>query len=197
MDGLHDEPRSGAPRTVDDARIEAVIVRTLERLPRERHPLEFPRHGRRPAACRCRLCNGSGGPSGSSRTGWRRSSSRQIETSWPKCAMSWAFTSRRRSTPSFYVWMRNPKSRRWTAVSRCCRCVQANRPEEAMTTQRHGTTSLFAALDIASGRVIGKCYGRHRAAEFRKFLDEIEAAVPPRSRRPSRHGQLRHAQDPS
>ena len=44
--------------------------------------------------------------------------------------------------------------------------------------RRHGTTSLFAALDIATGRVIGKCYGRHRAAEFRKFLDEIEAAVP-------------------
>lgn len=41
---------------------------------------------------------------------------------------------------------------------------------------RHGTTSLFAALDIASGRIIGKCYGR-RAAEFRKFLDEIEAVV--------------------
>jgi len=44
--------------------------------------------------------------------------------------------------------------------------------------KRHGTTSLFAALDIATGRVIGKCYGRHRAKEFRKFLDEIEAAVP-------------------
>src|SRR5262249_24189638 len=43
---------------------------------------------------------------------------------------------------------------------------------------RHGTTSLFAALNIATGRVIGKCYGRHRAAEFRKFLDEIEDAVP-------------------
>ncbi len=43
---------------------------------------------------------------------------------------------------------------------------------------RHGTTSLFAALDIATGHVIGKCYARHRAAEFRKFLDEIEAAVP-------------------
>src|SRR6266536_5619463 len=43
---------------------------------------------------------------------------------------------------------------------------------------RHGTTSLFAALDIATGRVIGKCYARHRAIEFRKFLDEIEAAVP-------------------
>ena len=44
--------------------------------------------------------------------------------------------------------------------------------------KRHGTTSLFAALDIATGRVIGKCYPRHRAVEFRKFLDEIEAAVP-------------------
>ena len=44
--------------------------------------------------------------------------------------------------------------------------------------KRHGVTSLFAALDIATGRIIGKCYGRHRAKEFRKFLDEIEAAVP-------------------
>jgi len=44
---------------------------------------------------------------------------------------------------------------------------------------RHGTTSLFAALDIATGKVIGKCYPRHRAEEFRQFLDEIEARVPP------------------
>jgi len=44
--------------------------------------------------------------------------------------------------------------------------------------KRHGTTSLFAALDVATGQVIGKCYGRHRATEFRKFLDEIEANVP-------------------
>jgi transposase len=44
--------------------------------------------------------------------------------------------------------------------------------------KRHGTTSPFAALDIATGAVIGKCYGRHRAKEFRKFLDEIEANVP-------------------
>ncbi len=43
---------------------------------------------------------------------------------------------------------------------------------------RHGTTSLFAALDIATGAVIGKCYPRHRATEFRRFLDEIEKAVP-------------------
>jgi transposase len=40
------------------------------------------------------------------------------------------------------------------------------------------STSLFAALDIATGHVIGKCYGRHRATEFRTFLDEIEANIP-------------------
>ena len=44
---------------------------------------------------------------------------------------------------------------------------------------RHGTTSLFAALDIATGKVIGKTFRRHRAAEFKKFLETIEAAVPP------------------
>ena len=37
---------------------------------------------------------------------------------------------------------------------------------------------LFAALDVATGKVIGQCFARHRAAEFRKFLDEIEANVP-------------------
>ena len=43
---------------------------------------------------------------------------------------------------------------------------------------RHGTTSLFAALNIASGAVIGRCYSKHRSSEFRKFLDQIEANVP-------------------
>src|SRR5438093_8940892 len=37
---------------------------------------------------------------------------------------------------------------------------------------------LFAALDAASGAVIGQCHRRHRAVEFRKFLDTIDAAVP-------------------
>ena len=43
---------------------------------------------------------------------------------------------------------------------------------------RHGTTSLFAALDVQSGRVIGQCFPRHRALEFRKFLDTVDASVP-------------------
>lgn len=44
---------------------------------------------------------------------------------------------------------------------------------------RHGTTSLFAALDVTAGPVIGACHARHRAQEFRQFLDRIEANVPP------------------
>ena len=43
---------------------------------------------------------------------------------------------------------------------------------------RHGTTSLFAALDMASGWVIGSLHRRHRAIEFKKFLELIEAEVP-------------------
>jgi transposase len=43
---------------------------------------------------------------------------------------------------------------------------------------RYGTTSLFAALDVKSGEVIGACYPQHRAREFRKFLDVLDGAVP-------------------
>jgi DDE superfamily endonuclease len=44
--------------------------------------------------------------------------------------------------------------------------------------KRHGTTSLFAALDVKAGTIVGKCMARHRTSEFRKFLDEIEPDVP-------------------
>lgn len=44
--------------------------------------------------------------------------------------------------------------------------------------RRHGTTSLFAALDVQTGTVVGECHRRHRSIEFRKFLDTIYAAVP-------------------
>ena len=44
--------------------------------------------------------------------------------------------------------------------------------------ERYGTTTLFAALDVKAGTIVGKCMPRHRAQEFRKFLDEIERNVP-------------------
>ena len=60
---------------------------------------------------------------------------------------------------------------------------------------RHGTTSLFAALDARTGKVIGQCHRRHRAVEFRKFLDAIESEVPAGLDVPPDCGQLRHPQD--
>ena len=44
---------------------------------------------------------------------------------------------------------------------------------------RHGTTSLFAALDVKTGKVLGQCHGRHRTAEFRKF---ISMTLPPKKK---------------
>jgi transposase len=46
--------------------------------------------------------------------------------------------------------------------------------------RRHGTTSLFAALDVKTGRLIGECHRRHRSVEFRQFLNTIDASVPKR-----------------
>jgi len=46
--------------------------------------------------------------------------------------------------------------------------------------KRHGTTTLFAALDVKTGKVIGDCMSRHRAREFLKFLRNIDKAVPAR-----------------
>jgi hypothetical protein len=71
----------------------------------------------------------------------------------------------------------------------CCRASArkdhqlAPRPAQAERRthdyKRHGTTSLFAALDAQSGKVIGQTHRRHRSIEFRKFLDRIDASVPP------------------
>jgi GrpB-like predicted nucleotidyltransferase (UPF0157 family) len=69
--------------------------------------------------------------------------------------------------------MRRAKCRRWIARNPCCRCER-----RTYDYKRHGTTSLFATLDVKAGTIVGKCMARHRAAEFRKFLDEVERNVP-------------------
>jgi len=52
-------------------------------------------------------------------------------------------------------------------------------PERGTTTyRRHGITNLFAALDVATGKVIGECYARKRAIEFRRFLQRVDHEVP-------------------
>lgn len=70
------------------------------------------------------------------------------------------YTFPRPSMPSSCVWTRSPKSRRSTAASPCCPCVPVSPHGAAHDYTRHGTTSIFAALDIATGKVIGNCYSR-------------------------------------
>ncbi len=101
-----------------------------------------------------------------------------------------SFTPNRISRPRWhvvgiYMCRPNAPSRAWyecrlpalDRIQPCCRGVRAA-GAQGHDYKRHGTTSLFAALDIATGAVFGKCYARLRARKFRTFLDEIEAAVP-------------------
>jgi hypothetical protein len=59
--------------------------------------------------------------------------------------------------------------------------------------KRNGTTTLFAALDVLTGKVIGECHPRHRNREFLRFLRTIDRQVPKGSGRPSHPGQLRNS----
>jgi transposase len=175
--GLHDESRSGAPRTIDDARIEAVIVRTLESCP------ENATHWSSRD-----MAKTSGLSVSTVQRIWRAFGLQPHRMETFKLSTDPNFVAKVRDVVGLYV---SPPEH---AIVLCVdekSQIQAldrsqpmlpMRPGQAARRshdyKRHGTTSLFAALDIATGRVIGKCYGRHRAAEFRKFLDEIEAAVP-------------------
>ena len=178
LDGLRDEPRSGAPRTIEDARIEAVIVRTLESV-----PAAATHWSSRGMSRACGLSVST------VQRIWRACGLQPHRLETFKLSTDPDFVAEARDVVGLYlappaqalVLCVDEKSR-IQALDRSqpmlpMRPGQAARRSHDYT--RHGTTSLFAALDIATGRVIGKCFARHRATEFRKFLDEIEANVPP------------------
>ena len=168
--------RVAAPRTIDDARIEAVIVRTLESV-----PADATHWSSRGMARACGL-------SVSTQRIWRAFGLQPHRLESFKLSTDPDFVAKVRDVVGLYV---SPPAH---AVVLCVdeksqiQALDRSQPMLPMRPgqparrshddKRHGTTSLFAALDIATGRVIGKCYARHRAVEFRKFLDEIEAAVP-------------------
>lgn len=177
LEGLRDEPRSGAPRTIDDARIEAVIVKTLESLPPD--ATHWSSRG---------MAKASGLSTSTVQRIWRAFGLQPHRLETFKLSSDPDFVAKVRDVVGLYM---SPPER---AIVLCVdekSQIQAldrsqpmlpMRPGQAARRShdytRHGTTSLFAALDIATGRVIGKCYPRHRASEFRRFLDEIEANVP-------------------
>jgi transposase len=177
LDGLRDEPRSGAPRTVDDARIEAVIVRTLESTP--------------PAATHWSsrgMAKASGLSVSTVQRIWRAFGLQPHRMETFKLSTDPDFVAKVRDVVGLYV--APPQHAVVLCVDEKSQIQALDRSQPMLPMRpgqparrshdyvRHGTTSLFAALDIATGHVIGKCYPRHRAAEFRRFLDEIEANVP-------------------
>lgn len=177
LDGLHDEPRPGKPRQISDDDVERVIVKTLEESP----PNSTHWSTRSMAA-----------QTGMSQTAisriWRAFGLKPHRTEHFKLSPDPRFVDKVRDIVGLYL---NPPE---AAVVLCVdeksqiQALERSSPilplmpgvPERQTHDyvRHGTTNLYAALDVASGRVIAEMTPRHRAEEFRRFLNLIERSVP-------------------
>ena len=177
LDGLLDEPRPGQPRKLSDARIEEVIVRTLES---------------KPAAATHWSTRAMAEATGINQTAisriWRAFSLAPHRAGTFKLSRDPLFIDKVRDIVGLYL---NPPERALvlcvdeksqiqaldrTAPLLPMRPGQIERRTHDYT--RHGTTGLFAALDTRTGRIIGQNQQRHRSEEFRNFLDTIEKNVP-------------------
>lgn len=178
LDGLLDEPRPGAPRRISDAQVEQMVTLTLEAKPRE-----ATHWSTRAMAARCGLSQST-----VSRI-WRAFGLQPHRTEAFKLSKDPLFVEKVRDIVGLYL---DPPDRALVLCADEKAQIQAldrtqpllpMRPGQAERRThdyvRHGTTSLFAALDVQTGTVIGRCHRRHRAVEFRKFLDAIDDAVPP------------------
>ena len=175
--GLPDEPRSGAPRRIGDEAVVALVTRTLETM-----PAGATHWSRRSMARAAGLSATTVGRV------WRAFGLQPHRSETFKLSTDPEFVEKVRDIVGLY---RAPPERALVLCVDEKTGVQALdrtqpllplRPGQAERRThdyaRHGTTSLFAALDIKTGTVIGRCLPRHRAAEFRRFLDAVEAAVP-------------------
>ncbi len=176
-DGLLDEPRPGAPRRIGDEAVAALVDRTLSSVPQ----------GATHWSLRT-MAKASGLSVTTVGRVWRAFGLQPHRSETFKLSTDPLFTEKVRDIVGLYlappdralVLCVDEKSQ-VQALDRTqpllpLRPGQAERRTHDYT--RHGTTSLFAALDVQAGTVIGTCFPRHRAAEFRCFLDEIEANVP-------------------
>jgi transposase len=180
LEGLVDEPRPGAPRSVLDRHVEDVVTRTLES---------------KPEAATHWSTRGMAKVTGLSQSTitrvWQAFGLKPHRAETFKLSTDPLFVEKVRDVVGLYL---NPPDR---AVVLCVdekSQVQAlDRTQPLLPLEpgqaerhthdyaRHGTTSLFAALNVATGEVIGKCHGKHRQQEFVKFLDQIDARVPKES----------------
>ena len=177
VDGLLDEPRPGAPRTITDAQVERVVTLTLETAPRD-----ATHWSTRAMAARCGLSQSAVGRI------WRAFGLQPHRTETFKLSKDPLFIDKVRDIVGLYL--APPDRALVLCVDEKSQIQALDRSQPLLPMRpgqverrthdyvRHGTTSLFAALDTQSGRVIGQRHHRHRAIEFRKFLDTIDAAVP-------------------
>jgi transposase len=177
LEGLYDEPRPGAPRKVSDAEVEQVVIRTLESTPRGQ--THWSTRGLAKATGQSRMTI--------SRI-WRAFGLQPHRTETFKLSPDPLLIEKVRDIVGLYM---NPPDHALVLCLDEKSQIQALdrtqpllplRPGQAERRthdyKRHGTTSLFAALDVKNSRVIGQLHRRHRSLEFRQFLDEIEARVP-------------------
>jgi transposase len=177
LNGLLDEPRPGAPRRIQDEHVEQVLAKTLESTPRD-----ATHWSTRSMAKACGLSQ-----SAVSRI-WRAFALQPHRAETFKLSKDPLFIEKVRDIVGLYL---NPPDKAMVLCVDEKSQIQAldrtqpllpMRPGQAERRthdyKRHGTTSLFAALDVKTGKVIGDCHARHRSQEFRKFLNTIDAAVP-------------------
>ena len=177
LDGLYDELRPGVPRSIDDAKVEALIVATLETMP------EGATHWSSRAMARR-----SGISTSSVQRIWRAFGLQPHRAETFKLSTDPLFVDKVRDIVGLY--MSPPDHALVLCVDEKSQMQALDRTQPLLPLspgqaerrshdyKRHGTTALFAALDVATGHVLGRCYRRHRASEFRRFLDAIDAAVP-------------------
>lgn len=177
LDGLLDEPRPGAPRQIDDAQVERLITLTLEST-----PSQATHWSTRLMARRCGMSQ-----SAVSRI-WRAFALQPQRSETFKLSRDPLFIEKVRDIVGLYL---NPPERALVlCVDEKAQIQALDRTQPLLPLrpgqierrthdyERHGTTSLFAALEMASGKIIGECHRRHRAAEFRQFLDTVDTVTP-------------------
>jgi transposase len=177
LDGLHDEPRPGGPRTIGDDDVERVIVKTLEETPRDATHWSTRS-----------MAQAAGMSQSAVSRIWRAFGLKPHLVDSFKLSPDPLFIDKVRDVVGLYL---NPPD---AAVVLCVdekSQIQAldrtapilplipGTPERRTHDyRRHGTTNLYAALDVASGQVIADMTPRHRAEEFRRFLNLIDRSVP-------------------
>jgi transposase len=176
LDGLIDEPRPGAPRSVTDAQVEQIITTTLESKPEA--ATHWSTRG---------LAKATGLSFSTIGRIWRAFGLQPHRTDTFKLSTDPLFIDKVRDVVGLY--MSPPDHALVLSVDEKSQIQALDRTQPLLPLgpgqverhthdyARYGTTSLFAALNVATGEIIGKCHARHRQQEFVKFLDLIDASV--------------------